>query len=329
MRRLHAALAGVALALGAPRAPATPTARLVYSRAPGAESCPDEDTLRRAVASRVGYDPFFAWADKTIVASMAPAKPAGFSASVALVDSHGTERGTRALRTSDGCDDLVGATALAIAIAIDPSILLPSPTAAAPPPPAEPPPPPAPASAVPEPRPPRQVAPPADSPSPARLSFEASAGGVATLGVAPLPVAGAALGVAVRARRLSVAIEGRIDAPSSTPATGGGRVSSWMAVAALVPCGHAGPLFACGLGQAGLMQASSEGVTEPRSTSLGWLAAGGRFGVEVPLEPLTMLRVRSDLVVDLAPPTFELNGVTAWVAPRVAASFGADVVAHF
>jgi hypothetical protein len=38
---------------------ATPSARLVYSRGHGAESCPDEHALREAVAARVGYDPFF------------------------------------------------------------------------------------------------------------------------------------------------------------------------------------------------------------------------------------------------------------------------------
>ncbi len=65
-----AAIAGVLL-LSAGRAAAAPTGRLVYSRAPGAESCADEATLRRSVAARVGYDPFFPWAKRTVVANLA------------------------------------------------------------------------------------------------------------------------------------------------------------------------------------------------------------------------------------------------------------------
>jgi hypothetical protein len=44
----------VALLLVSATARATPSARLVYSRARGAEACPDEDALRRAVGTRVG-----------------------------------------------------------------------------------------------------------------------------------------------------------------------------------------------------------------------------------------------------------------------------------
>ncbi|MGH7440137.1 MAG: hypothetical protein ACRENE_30975, partial [Polyangiaceae bacterium] len=46
---------------------ATPSARLVYSRTTEASSCPDEAELRKAVATRLGYDPFFSWARQTVV----------------------------------------------------------------------------------------------------------------------------------------------------------------------------------------------------------------------------------------------------------------------
>src|SRR5580658_7755914 len=106
---------------------ATPSARLVYSRGPGAESCPDEAALRKAVASRVGYDPFFAWAEKTIVASLLRVDPKGFVARVHLVDGAGVEHGSRELRSDQTCADLLDAAALAIAIAIDPLLLAPLP----------------------------------------------------------------------------------------------------------------------------------------------------------------------------------------------------------
>jgi hypothetical protein len=79
----------------------------VYSRAPGAEACPDEDALRHEVASRVGYDPFFAWANETIVASMSHDETGGFVARVALVDDRGTQHGTRDIRTQNTCDELL------------------------------------------------------------------------------------------------------------------------------------------------------------------------------------------------------------------------------
>ncbi len=325
-----AAAVTCALVLRASTASATPTARLVYSRAVGADSCPDEDALRRAVAARVGYDPFFAWAKTTIVATMAADRAGGFTARVGLVDEGGTAHGTRDLHTDGDCSDLLGASALAIAIAIDPHSLMP-PTRAPEPAPAE-------VASSPTLAPrlaradagasaPERPAPAAASPS--RIVLEASAGVVASAGVAPAPVAGAALGFAARSRRWSVGIEGRIDAPTTMAATGGGKVDAWTVLAAVLPCAHGGPVLACAIGQAGAMQVSSEGVAIARSTSLVWLAAGLRLGVEVPIERLTFLRIRSDLVGDLEPARLRLNDAVAWSAPAVAASFGADVVAHF
>ena len=53
---------GVGLLVAAP-AMATPSTRLTYQRAAGTEHCPEEPVLRRAVEQRLGYDPFFPWAD--------------------------------------------------------------------------------------------------------------------------------------------------------------------------------------------------------------------------------------------------------------------------
>jgi hypothetical protein len=327
MRRAVAAVT-CAVALTTSGADASPSARLVYSRAVGADSCPDEDALRQAVASRVGYDPFFAWANKTIVATMAPEKPRGFVARVGLVDEGGTEHGTRDLHTDGDCSDLLGASALAIAIAIDPRSLA-RPVAAPEPPPVQDspspltqPPPAERTSSAPERLPPAAA-------SSSRVFFEASAGAVASVGFAPAPVAGAAIGVAARSRRWSLGIEGRIDAPATAAAMGGGKVAAWTVLGAVLPCLHGGPVFACAVAEAGAMQASSDGVAVARSTSLAWLAAGLRLGVEVPIQGLTHLRIRSDLVGDLDPATLRLNDAVAWNAPRVAASLGADVVAHF
>jgi hypothetical protein len=61
------AAVAVALTLLASAAHATPSMRVVYQRGQSVEHCPDEAALRGAVEQRLGYDPFFPWADRTIV----------------------------------------------------------------------------------------------------------------------------------------------------------------------------------------------------------------------------------------------------------------------
>jgi hypothetical protein len=101
-------------------ATAFPTSRLTYVRNKGAELCPPEEVVRTEVATRLGYDPFFVWAERTIVAQVWR-EPKGYRAAVQLVDAKGLVSGSRALRSqSDDCSELVKAAALAISISIDP-----------------------------------------------------------------------------------------------------------------------------------------------------------------------------------------------------------------
>src|SRR6185369_6255773 len=110
----------------------------------GAERCVDEEGLRRAVAARLGYDPFFPWAKVSVVAHVRK-DPGAYRAEVTLVDEGGVSRGTRALSSEgDDCAPLVGALALSISLALDPLSLTRSapppeePKRAPPPPPDEP-----------------------------------------------------------------------------------------------------------------------------------------------------------------------------------------------
>src|SRR5204863_2165770 len=97
-----------------------PSARLTYVRAVGAEQCVDEEGLRRAVAARLGYDPFFPWARVTVVAHVR--KDVGaYRAEVTLVDEAGVSRGKREITSpGDDCAPLGAALALTISIALDP-----------------------------------------------------------------------------------------------------------------------------------------------------------------------------------------------------------------
>jgi hypothetical protein len=324
-----ATVAGLLLAPSV--ATAAPTARLVYSRASDVDSCPDEETLRHAVVVRVGYDPFFAWARRTVVVNVVRRRQE-FVATTDLIDEQGIAHGARELRTGGDCRELLDAVALAIAIAIDPQILVHPQESSAP----APPPPPPSAVIVVVPRP--VAAPPASPaergplpplPSTAPAAFEASIGLVASSGDAPNMAAGLSAGGAVRWAPLSVGLEGRVDAPATESATGGGQVSSQRVVAAVVPCASFGPFAACAVVQGGAMRAWSNGVPDRRTAWTESWEVGGRVGVFVPVAANLFLRVRTDILGNLHRASLELRGTSVWLAAPVTSCLGVDAVLRF
>src|SRR4030081_2361177 len=94
--RLVLGMGILALLTAVRSAHASPSARLVYARSADAASCPNETTLRRAVAARFGYDPFFAWARQTVVVQISR-DGRRYTARVQLVDDQGLARGAREL----------------------------------------------------------------------------------------------------------------------------------------------------------------------------------------------------------------------------------------
>src|SRR4051794_30142669 len=95
---------------------ASPSAQLVYARGLGAEQCPDGDALRRAVAARLGFDPFFSYAKQVIIAEIGAAKK-GFRGRVRVLDEAGRVRGERVVESaSNDCAEMVRAMALGISI---------------------------------------------------------------------------------------------------------------------------------------------------------------------------------------------------------------------
>jgi hypothetical protein len=338
-------------------ATATPTARLVYSRSGDATSCPDEAALRRAVASRIGYDAFFPWAQRTVVAVIVR-RNAAFVATVDLVDESGIDHGAHELHTEGACADLLDAIALAIAIAIDPKTPLVAPVATvatierAPPPetPPEIPPQVSPPTPVPQPASePPHVA-PMIGPRPRAFTVEASLGGGVSLAMAPGPPAfGGTLGVALHASRFSVGVEGLFDAPSSAAARDNApdRVSTWAAIGALVPCVFLGLVpeaparragfwqtllnggYACAVAQAGALVSSGQKTSNPLARSTLWLAVGGRIGVALPVTGPLFFRVRADLLGELSPTTLTLNSIDQWKTLGVAGTVGIDAALRF
>lgn len=319
--------------LAGPRAAsASTTARLVYLRGAGTESCPDEGELRDAVAARLGYDPFTPSSFETLFTEV-DKDANGFVARVKLVSPDNTVRGARTLKTTGACSDLMASLALTISIAIDPM----AGTRKGPPeglPPGERPVEVGPTSPGTEepieepPAPPAPSPPPAPLPSP-RVVFAVGAGPVGSVGYAPAPALGLAIFGRARFGDLSLTLEGRGDLPSGTDVSGGGRVRSSLLAASLLPCGHAGILFGCARGTIGRLQAEGVDVTEPGSSGAIWGAMGVRAGAEVPLGRVFALRIAADGDAVLTSYALRIGGVTRFRYSAVAGDVGLAAVAIF
>lgn len=100
---------------------------LSVQRSEAASSCPDQVRLRRAIAERLGRDPFSDSAPLGDARSLSVqfSRDGGrHLATVSLVEAQGRATGTRELSsTASDCTELAGAVVLAATIAIDPLVL--------------------------------------------------------------------------------------------------------------------------------------------------------------------------------------------------------------
>jgi len=336
------ALVALALVMPVRSAAANPSARLVYSRTRDTASCPDEPALRKAVAARVGYDPFFPWAKRTVVVQVRR-EHGTLAARVQLVDEEGVAHGTRELSsTQDDCTELFDATALAISIALDASeppaevatesASAPTPEPPSPPqaPPSLPPSDPSALTPIAQPTPDIVVGtPPPPSTSPRR--FFAGVDALGSYGMGPSVTAGGVVFAGARWRFLSAGLELRVDAPSSKNVTTNdaqdGSVTSWMYAGSFVPCTHYRFASLCAVGLVGSLRGYSDAqMPFTRSAIVG--AVGGRVGGEWGITEALALRAHVDLLGNLAP-TSLLIDAGSWTASPISVSTGVGLVARF
>jgi hypothetical protein len=310
-------------------ASASPSARLIYGHGPGAESCPDEAVLRAAVSSRIGYDPFFPYAPRTVVLTMG-GSDAKLTARIELIENQ--QATARELSTSGTCGELLESAALAIAIAIDPRAWIsPQPRTEAKPAPAEP------VRPVVEPpvmqpvlEAPRAEERPRSAPSHREHArFQMALGPRMATGLQPSAAVGLGLGGALVWDRVSIGVEAESYLPNTERAVSGAEVRGWLVDGALVPCLRWLPLSVCGVARVGRFEGAGERVQHPTTDGALFLGVGGRVGAEVAVSDAVSAQVTGDVVGDLARPVLKVGSESVWRAPLVAAVFGISASYRF
>jgi hypothetical protein len=311
-RRWAAALAVASVGLVSRTAHAAPSARLVYLRNQGASSCPDESAVRAAVAARLGYDPFLAFAPATVFAEIRR-EGADYKGFVKLVDPNNVVRGARELvHTGEPCSELVDAMALSMSIAIDPlSLTGPRPKSNEAQPelqseerPPEPPKP----SPAPTPRAPLDRSfPVKDREAPPALHLSLGLGPAFSLGTAPSPAVGARIGANVSRGSLGFFVEAHGDLEASR-ALARGRVGTRLLEGQVGACYQYRALFGCGTASLGALSASAEGITAPRTDVAAHASLGARAGLEVELSAPLYLRLQLDGAAVLTPHALAVDG---------------------
>jgi hypothetical protein len=286
--------------------------------------------LRKAVAARFGYDPFFPWAKQTVVVQVWRDR-GRHRARVQLVGENGMAQGVRELTSEqETCSELFDATALAISIALD--MTDPPAAAPAPAPPSLAEPEISPAVAAEKPSWPPPVRADADVSSQQtlwtpRVRWTVGVDSVIDVDTSPSVAPGLALSIRGRVGAFSMGLEALGDV--SVPSTLGlGRVESSVAAGALVPCGHVGVVFLCAVGELGRWTAWGLDVIGSQTRGTLFAEAGGRVGLEWPLSETLALRLRGDGLANLHQSGLELVG-RSWAAQPVSYDVGLGVVTTF
>ncbi len=280
--------------------------RLEYT-APAA--CPVREAFAARLAARLGYDPVSEPA--THIASVAIQVREGLlEASFSLWESSGPRRNDRSFTAPlTDCDSLLSSVALALAIALDPRLLVrPPPTE--PPVTAAPPPPPAPA-------------PPAPVPSPLQLSLAVGVRGA--VGLLPAPSGGPVFEARARFGSFSVALDGELSLAPRVQVVGSGQIESSLVRGGLQLCGHVAFAALCARGTGGGLSAGGVGFDNARR---GWqptASVGPLFSVG--WRPVGGLVLQAALALDviLVRTSILLGSVELWNSPPVAGNLAVSV----
>jgi hypothetical protein len=334
----------LALFFAASLASASPSARLVYVRAPEATACPGEDVFRKAVATRLGYDPFFPTAQKTVIVRIDRSMK-GLAGNLQIVDNDGSLRGERDLGVQgDNCGELVTSLALAVSIAIDDL----DERAKDPP-------------AAPEPMVPTQPEPAPAPPTPPRapavdlvwmrvnLPDESAFRMHGTIGGGPTLYAGtsdgAALGIALAGTlwatladtpwNLGLRLEGRAELPVQAQlvgviplATSNATATTQLFAAGLSLCASVKLPFACLGASVGRLHSETAGIAAPKQDSIPTFALVARLGAQVPVTRMVYLAPTVEGQLSPLPPSVFINGSKTLSLPMFSGGIAMHLGVH-
>lgn len=250
MRRFHhtgsalalAAASIVSLSYGEARA-APPATRLIYTRALGAEACPDERSFRAMLAQEVGSDPFVEEGPSMMVITI-HRRDRTFEIIATRLNQDGMSVWSHAPFRGPDCEKAVKRAALAAIIELFPA---PSPT-----PPVE----------------------------PSKLGLRAAVAASMIAGLLPSPRVDIAAGFGARLSLFSIKLEAHVAPPISydTPA---GRATAMLVGGTLAPCLHWRVLVGCALVFAGAVRSVAEAYLD-KGGFAPFVGVGGRLGTEIP-----------------------------------------------
>jgi hypothetical protein len=324
-RALHVGITVTSLSLLEARAEASPSSKLVYIRGAGAEACPDEESLRKAVAARLGYDPFFPYAPQTVVAEVARDQ-GRFRGKIQIVAKDGKLRGARDLSTTEeDCAELVRTMGLAISIAIDdldveetpkPEAPVAKPASEPPPFASEVPPPPTAQSSAPE---------PPKSPPKARADFTLSAGPTLSLGTAPSPALGGSVALALGYRMVALRASFRGELDASGSFSPGGTVSTSTMLGGLEGCIRGAVPFVCAGAGLGRIATETSGIAHGHSDNGLLVTALVTAGARVSLARRWYFEPALEGAANFVEQRVEVDGRRVYTVPRIAGNLAIHV----
>ena len=252
------------------------TSSLSWVRLPGAEGCVATQALARAVEERLAREVFVsaARADVSVEGRVQAKRGGGWHAVVTLRDAKGALLGTRDVdRPEPSCDAMTAPLALVVAVMIDPDAAIGRKPDPVPPKPDAPPSAPAPPPTVIVQR--EQVFVPVPVPArpddePPAFRFEGSAAMTGALGFLPNPAVGlAAVGLLEPRKAIPfIGFGGYWFDQTARAETGAASAFSvFLLGSGFCPLWHhgkGGHLYACAVGQLGLLRSHPTGFTPPR-----------------------------------------------------------------
>jgi hypothetical protein len=312
--------------------------RLLYTRAHGAEVCPDERELVAEVVARLGYDPFVTSDARTLEVEVT-GDAAQLRAAITLVTTGAPRSTHRLVSSARDCSVLRPALGLAIALAIDPARALavdvaepslppPAPPRPFPRPTAEP-------APLREPRTgsddglnPRTAATGEDAPVPRRTTLYG--GGYAAVAAAPTTTGGIDVGAAAVWKHFSIGGELRGDMPVEQ-SRGTGRIEVGRVFVEGVPCFRTITFGfgICALAAVGLTIARGHGYVVSKDAFLPYVGLGARLMVEIPLAKSLAFGLHADVLGLVTRAKLRVDADTGYVDAPATGAFGIDFVGRF